>query len=70
MKNYLPFIAFFLFFACVLNVTTRAINRTNCREYSADLQEQGYSKLWADHKSAVEFGYIEADELYQAIQED
>lgn len=70
MKNYLPFITFFIVFAGILTVTTRVINRANCREYSRDLQEQGYSATWAIHKANVEYGYSEPDELYWAIEED
>lgn len=70
MKNYIPYILFFLFFAVILNVTTRAINRTNCREYSVQLQEEGYSKEWANHKANVEYDYVKADKLYESIEED
>lgn len=70
MKKLLPFLVFFLFFGGMLTFTTNVINRNNCKAYSLDLQEQGYSKAWADHKANVEYGFVEADEEYWSIQED
>ena len=70
MKTIHYIILFIVLLAVSLNVTTRAINRTNCRNYSLDLQKQGYSKSWANHKANVEYGYVKADKLYESIEED
>lgn len=70
MKKILPFLVFFLFFGGILTFTTNTINKNNCKLYSLDLQEQGYSKAWADHKANVEYGFIDPDDLYRSIKED
>lgn len=54
----------------LLFIALSALRYDQYRKYSSDLQEQGYSKDWANHKAKVELKIIAPDELYYEIEND
>jgi hypothetical protein len=70
MKKFTPFIVLLIVLATTLFIGVKAVNRISCNQYIVYLQKEGYSSTWAIHKANVEYGYLEPDELYQAIEED
>lgn len=68
MKKLL-FILTILLYSCASN-PIKVEQREKVKQYSLNLQEQGYCKDWADHLALVELGIIKPDRKYKAILND